>query len=73
MVSTLRCGRNNPGSNPGHGMNVSYHGNEEYFQYIFEIIKKNVSRTVIKISREYDCKENIYLIFEMFEYSLVLC
>ena len=22
VVSTLRCGRNNPGSNPGHGMNV---------------------------------------------------
>ena len=36
VVSTLRCGRNNPGSNPGHGMDVSYHGNEEYFQYIFE-------------------------------------
>ena len=21
VVRTLRCGRNNPGSNPGHGMN----------------------------------------------------
>ena len=24
VVSTLRCGRNNPGSNPGHGIFVSY-------------------------------------------------
>ena len=31
VVSTLRCGRNNPGSNPGHGMNMSYHGNEDLF------------------------------------------
>ena len=27
VVSTLRCGRNNPGSNPGHGSVVMhYHG-----------------------------------------------
>ena len=26
VVSTLRCGRNNPGSNPGHGMTVSCYG-----------------------------------------------
>ena len=29
VVSTLRCGRNNPGSNPGHGMSMSYHGNKD--------------------------------------------
>ena len=23
VVSTLRCGRNNPGSNPGHGISLS--------------------------------------------------
>ena len=25
VVSTLRCGRNNPGSNPGHGTLFSYY------------------------------------------------
>ena len=25
VVSTLRCGRNNPGSNPGHGIFFSYY------------------------------------------------
>ena len=25
VVSTLRCGRNNPGSNPGHGTFFSYY------------------------------------------------
>ncbi len=24
-VRTLRCGRNNPGSNPGHGILFAYH------------------------------------------------
>ena len=31
VVSTLRCGRNNPGSNPGHGMSMSYHGREDIY------------------------------------------
>ena len=26
VVSTLRCGRSNPGSNPGHGIEAQCHG-----------------------------------------------
>ena len=36
VVSTLRCGRNNPGSNPGHGMPLYL---PQFFrQHIFIII-----------------------------------
>ena len=34
VVSTLRCGRNNPGSNPGHGMTVSCYGMRAYFFFL---------------------------------------
>ena len=34
MVRTLRCGRNNPGSNPGHGM-ICFH---IYFIFCYELI-----------------------------------
>ena len=40
VVSTLRCGRNNPGSNPGHGMNMSYHGSEDKF-WPFVLVSNN--------------------------------
>ena len=34
VVRTLRCGRNNPGSNPGHGM-ICFH---IYFNYIYKCL-----------------------------------
>ena len=41
VVRTLRCGRSNPGSNPGHG-NVSLHchgGSYFFFLFLFNLIK----------------------------------
>ena len=31
VVSTLRCGRSNPGSNPGHGIAEQCHGRWTHF------------------------------------------
>ena len=39
MVRTLRCGRNNPGSNPGHGSIVYW-----LFVIIFYVLFRNVIR-----------------------------
>lgn len=33
VVSTLRCGRRNPGSNPGHGRIFLYTRNQDYFSW----------------------------------------
>ena len=43
VVSTLRCGRNNPGSNPGHGqMRVLFHA--EHF------LAKKYNKTLCVVS-----------------------
>ena len=38
VVSTLRCGRNNPGSNPGHGTLVIIHHPAIVITISYEII-----------------------------------
>ena len=38
VVSTLRCGRSNPGSNPGHGSTKCWQGRELFF---FKIMSMN--------------------------------
>ena len=35
VVSTLRCGRSNPGSNPGHGIETQCHGIRVCFYQVY--------------------------------------
>ena len=45
VVSTLRCGRNNPGSNPGHGTYFSYNSVLSIFSlckfFFFSLLQEN--------------------------------
>ena len=49
VVSTLRCGRSNPGSNPGHGSTKCWQGREFLFSPFLKRLKKlydpDVTRT----------------------------
>ena len=42
VVSTLRCGRSNPGSNPGHGINP-----EIFFTRLFSYISARINCKLI--------------------------
>ena len=46
VVSTLRCGRNNPGSNPGHGTLVIIHHSAIVIAVSYEIIPSLVSSEI---------------------------
>ena len=45
VVSTLRCGRNNPGSNPGHGTLLYYNSHPSHCKLILSLVQ-NVDITV---------------------------
>ena len=52
VVSTLRCGRNNPGSNPGHG-NFFFQTQKKPFSFFFFIL-------YLFLCSEVEKRENFY-------------
>ena len=52
VVRTLRCGRNNPGSNPGHG-NVFANANSNEFYFIIVTYRLYIFMRLNKIINSY--------------------
>ena len=53
VVSTLRCGRNNPGSNPGHGRKVGNAYTINLFFYLRETIGKVTEKIMFPLTHDY--------------------
>ena len=54
VVSTLRCGRSNPGSNPGHGIVKQCHGRADCFA--LKGRRKERSRAMLTGQKEKECQ-----------------